>query len=72
MGITQGDHVWDCTEDESAEQSLYAEALGISDAFRDLELLPRFGEQYQVIEPLAWCFIMVKNSYKVSFNTHQR
>lgn len=53
MNVVQVNQVWNCIEDEPAEQSLYPEALGISDAFRDPELLPRIGDQYQVeIPPL--------------------
>ncbi|EEF45516.1 hypothetical protein RCOM_0680670 [Ricinus communis] len=53
MDVAQENQDWNCTEDEFAEESLYPEALGISDGFRDPELLPRIGEQYQVeIPPL--------------------
>ncbi|XP_015573398.1 uncharacterized protein LOC8262422 isoform X2 [Ricinus communis] len=59
MDVAQENQDWNCTEDEFAEESLYPEALGISDGFRDPELLPRIGEQYQVeIPPL-----MAKSKY---------
>ncbi|KAF2289194.1 hypothetical protein GH714_029343 [Hevea brasiliensis] len=51
MDLVQVNHDWSCIEDESSEQSLCPEALGISDAFRDPELLPRIGDQYQVEIP---------------------
>ncbi|XP_021634969.2 uncharacterized protein LOC110631447 isoform X2 [Hevea brasiliensis] len=58
MDVVQVNQNWNCI-DESAEHSLYPEALGISDAFRDPELLPRIGDQYQVeIPPL-----MTKSAY---------
>ncbi|KAF2313888.1 hypothetical protein GH714_018615 [Hevea brasiliensis] len=58
MDVVQVNQNWNCI-DESAEHSLHPEALGISDAFRDPELLPRIGDQYQVeIPPL-----MTKSAY---------
>ncbi|KAJ4847054.1 hypothetical protein Tsubulata_037447 [Turnera subulata] len=47
----QMDYSWNCIEDESAEQSFSQEAPGISDGFRDPELLPRVGDEYQVEIP---------------------
>lgn len=62
MDVVQLNHNWNCIEDESAEQSLSPEAPGISDIFRDPELLPRVGDEYQVeIPPLitksAYCLL---------------
>ncbi|WCJ23514.1 hypothetical protein M5689_005536 [Euphorbia peplus] len=45
----KSNHVWNGIEDEGS----YAEALGISDSYREPELLPRIGDKFQVeIPPL--------------------
>ena len=48
MDVIKGSSEWNCIEDESAEQSL---SPGICDAYRDPELLPRIGDEYQVQIP---------------------
>ncbi|KAJ6323536.1 hypothetical protein OIU76_010944 [Salix suchowensis] len=48
MDVIEGNSEWNCIEDESAEQSL---SPGICDAYRDPELLPRIGDEYQVQIP---------------------
>ncbi|KDP27779.1 hypothetical protein JCGZ_18859 [Jatropha curcas] len=59
MDAVQVNHDWNCIGDDSTEQSLYAQALGISDAYRDPELLPQIGDQHQVeIPPL-----MIESAY---------
>lgn len=52
-------HDRNCIEHESSEQSLCPETLGISDAFRDPELLPRIGDRYQVEIPS----LMTRSAY---------
>lgn len=51
MDIIEENHDWNCTEDESADQSFFREAPGICDAFRDPELFPRIGNEFQVEIP---------------------
>ncbi|KAJ6980998.1 uncharacterized protein [Populus alba] len=48
MDAIEGNSEWNCIEDESAEQSL---SPGICDAYRDPELLPRIGDEYQAQIP---------------------
>jgi hypothetical protein len=48
MDVIKGNSEWNCIEDESAEQLL---SPGICEAYRDPELLPRIGDEYQVQIP---------------------
>ncbi|KAJ6430998.1 hypothetical protein OIU84_018498 [Salix udensis] len=63
MDVIEGNSEWNCIEDESAEQSL---SPGICDAYRDPELLPRIGDEYQVQIPalMTECAnqLLVKNT----------
>ncbi|KAJ6911838.1 hypothetical protein NC652_022199 [Populus alba x Populus x berolinensis] len=48
MDVIKGNSEWNCIEDESAAQLL---SPGICEAYRDPELLPRIGDEYQVQIP---------------------
>ncbi|KAJ6769458.1 PROTEIN putative-RELATED [Salix koriyanagi] len=48
MDVIKGNSEWNCIEDESAEHLL---SPGICDAYRDPELFPRIGDEYQVQIP---------------------